>query len=153
LEAAAKNVVNKLYEGMFLVDSALATADWEGVLAAIRTILEKAGAQIISLAKWDERKLAYTIRGKTRGTYILSYFKAPGPKITEIERDVQLSEKIVRALILSAEQIPPANLEKETPAMKAERERQRPPAPSAHPQPKQGEPSSGEQMATEQPAK
>ena len=153
MEAAAKNVVNKLYEGMFLVDSALATADWEGVLAAIRTILERAGAQIISLTKWDERKLAYTIRGKTRGTYILSYFKAPGPKITEIERDVQFSEKIMRALILSAEQIPPADLEKETPAMKAERERLRPPAPSAQPKPKQGEPSSGEQMAAEQPAK
>ena len=35
-------VKNKLYEGMFLVDSALASADWDGILAVIRRILEKA---------------------------------------------------------------------------------------------------------------
>jgi small subunit ribosomal protein S6 len=99
LEAGTK----KLYEGMFLVDSAHATADWEGVLAAIRTILERAEAEIVSLRKWDERKLAYNIGGKNRGTYILVYFNAEGRKITDIERDVRLSDKVMRALILNAE--------------------------------------------------
>jgi small subunit ribosomal protein S6 len=106
---------------MFLVDSAHATADWDGVLSTIRTILERAEAEIVSLRKWDERKLAYDIGGKNRGTYILSYFKVQGLRITDIERDVQLSEKIMRALILNAEQITPEDIEKEPPAMKTEK--------------------------------
>jgi small subunit ribosomal protein S6 len=95
--------VFKLYEAMFLVDSAEATTDWNGVTAAIKNILEKEGAEIISIRKWDDRKLAYEINGKSKGTYILCYFKAEGSKLRNIERDIQLSEQIMRALILCAE--------------------------------------------------
>jgi small subunit ribosomal protein S6 len=93
----------RLYEGMFLVDSALATADWEGTLASVENILKRADAEVVSLRKWDERKLAYDIEHKSRGTYILSYFKADTQRISGIEKDVQLSEKIMRVLILTTE--------------------------------------------------
>ncbi len=119
METVAKN---KLYEGMFLVDSAQAGADWDGVMAAIRTILEKAEAEIVSINKWDDRRLAYNIKGKSRGTYILSYFRADGGRIRNIEKAVQLSERIMRVLILSAERLRPEDIEKDTPAMKLEKE-------------------------------
>jgi small subunit ribosomal protein S6 len=88
---------------MFLVDSAEATTDWDGVIATIKNILEKAGAEIVSIRKWDDRKLAYEINGKGKGTYILCYFRAAGSKLQDIERDIQLSERIMRVLILCAE--------------------------------------------------
>jgi small subunit ribosomal protein S6 len=108
---------------MFLVDSALAAADWEGVVSTVRTILERAEAEIVSLRKWDERKLVYDISGKSRGTYVLSYFRAEGNRIRDIERDVQLSEKVMRALILNTEQMTPEDIEKETSAIKAEKDK------------------------------
>jgi small subunit ribosomal protein S6 len=101
----------KLYEAMFLVDSAEAT-DWDGINATIKTILEKAGAEIVSIRKWDERKLAYEIKGKGKGTYILCYFKAEGSKLQGLEKDIQLSERIMRALILCAEDRPVEDVEK-----------------------------------------
>ncbi len=116
---------NKLYEGMFLVDSSKAGADWDGIIAAIRTILEKAGAEIDSIRKWDDRRLAYDIKGKSRGTYILSYFSVDGGRIQDIEKSVRLSEKIMRVLILSAEQLRPEDIEKETPATKVEMEKEK----------------------------
>ncbi len=97
-----KAVVKRLYEAMFLVDSA-AEADWDKINAIIKKILEKAGAEIVSMEKWDERRLAYEIGGKNRGTYILCYFNADGQKIRQIERDAQLSESIMRVLILGTE--------------------------------------------------
>lgn len=118
METVAKN---KLYEGMFLVDSSLAGADWDGTIAAIRKILEKAKAEIVSIAKWDDRRLAYDIKGKSRGTYILSYFRVDGGRIQDIEKSVRLSEKIMRVLILSAERLSQEDIEKETPAMKLEK--------------------------------
>ncbi len=116
---------NKLYEGMFLVDSALAGADWDGIIAAIRAILERTEAEIVSIRKWDDRRLAYGINGKTRGTYILCYFKADGEKIQDIEKSVQLSEQIMRVLILSTEQLTEEDIEKDTPATKVEKEREK----------------------------
>jgi len=54
--------------------------------------------------------------------YILCYFRADGEKIQEIERAVQLSERIMRVLILSAEQMTAEDIEKDTPVTRAERE-------------------------------
>ena len=120
METLAKN---KLYEGMFLIDSAHAGSDWDGVIASITRILEKVQAEIVSIRKWDDRKLAYAIGGKTRGTYILCYFRADSRKIRVIEKSVQLSEQIMRVLILNAERMTQDDMEKETPAAKVEKDR------------------------------
>jgi small subunit ribosomal protein S6 len=88
---------------MFLVDSALAAADWNGTLAMVETILKRADAEVVVMRKWDERRLAYDIEHKSRGTYILAYFKADTQRIGGIEKDVQLNEKIMRVLLLTTE--------------------------------------------------
>ena len=97
--------VKKLYEAMFLIDSAEAAKDWDGIIDLITKMLNKIDAQVVLLKKWDERPLAYAIKRCTRGTYILSYFKADGRKITELERDVLLSERVMRALILRVDHL------------------------------------------------
>lgn len=131
----------RLYEAMFLVDSALAAADWDGTLAFIENILKRADAEIVVMRKWDERKLAYDIERKSRGTYILCYFKADTQRIAGIEKDVQLSEKVMRVLILGTEKRPAemieqdiAGLPKQQPVLEerpAEAARERPGAPGA----------------------
>ena len=118
-------VEKKLYEGMFLVDSADAGSDWDGINAAVKRTLKRAEAEIVSIRKWDDRRLAYDIRGTSRGTYILCYFKADGRKIQGIEKAVQLSEKIIRVLILGTEQMSQEDIEKDTPAIKSEKEKQK----------------------------
>lgn len=119
METVAKK---NLYEGMFLVDSAEAGTNWDGVIGTIRKILERAKAEIVSIRKWDDRRLAYDIRGVSRGTYILCYFRADGQKIQDIEKSVQLSERIMRVLILNAEHMTAEEMEKDTPALRAEKE-------------------------------
>jgi len=99
LEAMTK----KLYEAMFLIDSAQAASDWDGTMAAVNRVLERADAEIVYLEKWVDRRLAFEIAHKARGTYILCYFKVEGSKIAGIEKDVNLSEQIMRVLILTAE--------------------------------------------------
>jgi len=114
----------KLYEAMFLVDSADAGSDWDGVIAAITKILERAKVEIVSIKKWDDRKLAYEIKGKSRGTYLLCYFRSDGQRNHEIEKGVQLSERIIRVLILCVDWMTDEDIEKDTPATKAEKEKE-----------------------------
>ena len=115
----------KMYEGMFLVDSAKAASDWDGINAAINKILEKAEAEIVSMRKWDDRRLAYDIKRTGRGTYLLYYFKVAGREIQGIEKSVQLSENIIRVLILSTERMTKEDIERDTPATKAEKEKEK----------------------------
>jgi len=120
---ALKTAAKKLYEAMFLVDSAQAGSDWDGVLATIKSILQKAEAEVVSLKKWADKRLAYEIDHKTKGTYILCYFRADGKRIGDIERDVQLSERIMRVLILNAEKQTLEGVEKDTSVMPAEKQK------------------------------
>jgi small subunit ribosomal protein S6 len=119
-------VTKRLYEALFLVDSAEAAADWQGINEHIRKMFERNDAEIVSIRKWDERPLAYEIMGKNRGTYILVYFNSPTERITLIERDSQLSERIMRLLILRADHVTKEDMEKGTPATMAEKRVQTP---------------------------
>jgi small subunit ribosomal protein S6 len=114
----------KLYEAMFLVDSADAGSDWDGVIAAITKTLERAEVDIVSITKWDDRRLAYEIKRKARGTYILCYFRSDGQNNDQIETAVQLSEKIIRVLILCVDWMTDEDIEKDTPATRDEKEKQ-----------------------------
>jgi small subunit ribosomal protein S6 len=94
----------KKYEGMFLFDPTVAT-DWEAMLAELNRLLDRAGARVIVINKWDERRLAFEIRGRKRGTYALAFFEAEQAKIAELERDVRLSEPILRCMVLDADHL------------------------------------------------
>ena len=90
------------YEAMFLFDPSYAT-DFARVEQEVDRLMGRAGAQVIMSQKWDERKLAYPIKGRKRGCYVLTFFRAEPDKITGVERDAQLSEPILRLLILRAD--------------------------------------------------
>ena len=111
----------RLYEGLFLVDSGEAAADWNGINDAIGKTLARGDAEIVSTKKWDERRLAYDIDGKGRGTYVLTYFRGDPTKIAAIERAVQLSEQIMRVLIIRTDKMSTEDMEKDTPAAMVER--------------------------------
>ena len=110
----------RLYEALFLVDSGEAAADWQGINEHISKILQRNDAEIIDIRKWDERTLAYEIQGRRRGTYILVYFNAEGNRISAIERDTQLSERIMRALILRGDHISQEDINKQASTAAAE---------------------------------
>ena len=116
-----ETVTRRLYEALFLVDSGEAAADWQGINDHVKKILERSEAEIVSIRKWDERPLAYPIMGKKRGTYILVYFNVNSDKLSTIERDAQLSERIMRILILRGDHITPEDMAKDTPAMRTDK--------------------------------
>lgn len=94
----------KQYEAMYLFPQTV-TADLESALQHIREPLERHGATITSVAKWDERKLAYDIAGNKRGVYFLVYFTAPTTALHAIERDYTLSERLLRFMIVRADKL------------------------------------------------
>ena len=92
------------YEAMFLLGSA-ATAEPEKGVELCRGIIERHAGTIMVIKKWDERKLSYEISGQKRGTYVIAYFTAPGAAVSAIERDVKLSEEILRVLVTKADHL------------------------------------------------
>ena len=99
----AKAIVLNQYEGMFLLGPSGAEA--EKAIAIVRGMIEKHGGQIQVIKRWDERKLSFEIGKQKRGTYILAFFKAAGGAIAPLERDVKLSEEVLRVLVTAADHL------------------------------------------------
>ena len=92
------------YEVMLLLDPAFASNE-EEVNKEISRLMERAGAEIIAQHRWDERRLAFEIKRRKRGVYLLVYVRGPSTSVGSLERDVQLSEGILRVLILRADHV------------------------------------------------
>jgi small subunit ribosomal protein S6 len=88
------------YEGLFLISQSTAFGD---AINGIRHNLERYGATIVAMRKWDERRLAYEIQKQKRGIYILAYFTCDTRHLGEIERGFNLSEQVMRFLITRAD--------------------------------------------------
>ncbi|HNR99714.1 MAG TPA: 30S ribosomal protein S6 [Planctomycetota bacterium] len=89
-----------VYEGMFVVDPADAAGDWEGLKQHIFQLVERLGGEIAHSERWPDRKLAYDLKGRRKGTHFLMYFKLDGSKIAELRREAQLSDRLLRVLII-----------------------------------------------------
>jgi len=95
----------RMYEGLFLIDNAHASTEWDNVVKHIHDILQKNGAEILKTEKWGEKKLAYKVKGHKRGTYLLIHFNAKNSAIATVRRDFHLSDYIVRFLIVKDDKI------------------------------------------------
>jgi small subunit ribosomal protein S6 len=102
-DAPAEKKLNQ-YEGMFLLPAS-AAAEVDASIKTVTGIIERHGGKILVIKKWDERKLMYEIKKQKRGLYVIAYFTAPGDAITGIERDVNLSEDVIRVLVTDAEHL------------------------------------------------
>lgn len=89
---------SNLYEGLFLMSQSAIGGGLGAAIDHIREILGRIDAEIITLRKWDDRKLAYPIKNQKRGIYLLSLFRADGTKLTEAERACNLSEQVLRVM-------------------------------------------------------
>lgn len=92
------------YEVMFLTSQGTA-ADLGSLVEHIGELFNRAGAEIISLRKWDERRLAFPIETQKRGVYFLAYANMPAEGPSQLERDCVISEKIMRVLVTKADHL------------------------------------------------
>jgi small subunit ribosomal protein S6 len=60
------------------------------------------GGQIVKVAPWGRRRLAYPIDRHREGSYHIVVFEAPAEAIAELERSLQITEEVLRYLVTRA---------------------------------------------------
>jgi small subunit ribosomal protein S6 len=61
------------------------------------------GGQIVKVAPWGRRRLAYPIDRHRDGSYHIVLFDAPGEVIVELERGLLITEEVLRHLVTRVE--------------------------------------------------
>src|ERR1017187_1580906 len=64
---------------------------YEGIIAA-------GAGEMIETEEWGSRELAYKIKGERRGFYVRMDYVSPGPVMNEVERNLRISDTVLRYL-------------------------------------------------------
>ena len=91
---------------MCLLDNREVREGWQALKGSVAGMFTKHGAEIVSARRWEERRLAYPIKHQQRGTYLLVYFNGEPDMITPLRRELELSESIMRNLVLTCDKVP-----------------------------------------------
>jgi small subunit ribosomal protein S6 len=95
------------YETVYIFDPALEEPAITEKLEKFHALLTKDGAgTITNVAHWGKRTLAYPIKKRDTGYYVVAQFEAVAAALPEYERAVKLDEGVLRFLTVVSEGLP-----------------------------------------------
>ena len=94
-----------LYESVFIARQDISTAQVESLTETFEKIITDQGGSVPKKESWGLRTLAYRIKKKRKGYYVLMNIDAPAPAIHEMERQMRINEDIIRFLTTRVEEL------------------------------------------------
>jgi small subunit ribosomal protein S6 len=96
-------LAQNVYEGLFIFDSGRYGRDPDAVSGQIPALIEKMGGEILVSRLWEERRMAYAIKGQRKGTYWLLYFRLDPLLLGDLKRQCQINDNILRVMYLKVD--------------------------------------------------
>ena len=87
------------YELMLVLRPDVADDKSQAIVDRTTRGIVAAGGQIIKVAPWGRRRLAYPIDRHREGSYHIILFEAPSDAIVELEHTLLITEEVLRHLI------------------------------------------------------
>ena len=91
------------YELMLVLRPDVADDRAQAVIDRTTRQISAGGGQIVKVAPWGRRRLAYQIDRYREGSYHIILFESPGEAILEMERGLLITEEVLRHLVTRVE--------------------------------------------------
>ncbi len=88
------------YELVFIINPEVAEEAIETTINGIKQFITGRDGTISNADQWGKRKLAYPIKHFSEGNYVLIQFKMNAKWSKELEANLQISEQILRHLLI-----------------------------------------------------
>ena len=109
------------YESLFIVDLSNGEEAAKATVAKFTDLIAKNG-EIIEIADWGKRRLAYPINDMNEGYYTVVTFKSEPSFPVELERLYNIDESVMRNIVLKLDHEPVAKAVETAPAAEATEE-------------------------------
>lgn len=93
------------YELMYIVDSSLPEENMKAIIEKINNAIKKNG-ELLEQQNLGEKKLAYNIKKKQKGIYILNILSGEQNTVNEAERTLKITDGVLRYLTVRADTAP-----------------------------------------------
>lgn len=86
------------YETIFILRSDLGENQVKDSIKRFEGLVATGGGEMLETDEWGFRELAYRIHNERRGYYVRLDYAATGPVMNEVERNLKLSDSVLRYL-------------------------------------------------------
>jgi small subunit ribosomal protein S6 len=93
------------YEVMVILDPTVEEKTIQPSLEKFLKVITAAKGTVDTLSIWGRRRLAYEIQKKSEGIYAVINMTAPSEAVIELDRQLNLSEAVMRTKVLRAEDV------------------------------------------------
>jgi small subunit ribosomal protein S6 len=88
------------YEAVFITDAALAQEQADAVVNKYTGVITTNGGEIDDVDRWEPRRLAYEIKGRREGLYMIVNFRSEPAAKDELDRIFRISDDTLRHIIV-----------------------------------------------------
>jgi len=92
------------YELMFILHPDLDEANVESNVERVKSWITESGGSVIKQELWGKRRLSYKIRKQAEGIYVLLQASLEPSFTAELERNLRLTEQIMRFLLTAMDE-------------------------------------------------
>jgi small subunit ribosomal protein S6 len=91
------------YETMLVLDPELSKEQIDGFVEKLKQFFDDREAEVLTIEEWGLQTLAYTVKKKDKGYYLLLYVNGDTALVAELERTLRLMEEVLRYLVVKGE--------------------------------------------------
>ena len=84
------------YETIFILDPDLEEEQAQSAIEKIKGIITQAHGEILKVEDWGKRKLAYEVKKKAKGHYLLIHFSGTPALLSELERNFRVMDAVIK---------------------------------------------------------
>ncbi len=89
---------------IYILDPALTEEQLSEQVARFAQVARDQGAKVDEPKRWPKRRLAYRIKGKGEGYYVVMTLRAETAAMAELTRVLKLAEQVVRHMVVAVEE-------------------------------------------------
>lgn len=88
------------YEVIYIIDARVEDEPRKELIDRFNGLITQNGGTVDKIEEWGKRRLAYAIDFQTEGYYVLLHMTANPEFPREMERNLQISEQVIRYLVV-----------------------------------------------------
>ncbi len=91
------------YEGVFIIDPDISTESSKGVVSQLQELISKNGGRVEGVQEWGKKRMAYKIKKRQEGHYVLLNFQLDTQQTKKLEQSLRLNDQLLRFLLINKE--------------------------------------------------
>ncbi|MBI4698195.1 MAG: 30S ribosomal protein S6 [Nitrospirae bacterium] len=88
------------YENLIILEPTLDEKAADEAIEKIKEVIVKKGGEVLKTDKWGRKRLAYVLKKRKEGIYVLLIFKAPPLAIVELERYYKVFDPVIKFIFV-----------------------------------------------------